>query len=498
MHNGFHHHRYKYRMDGHHRNSGFNFKPKKNATNASPTTDNNSTSDRSQEWITVFAPKTKKLPKFRHELLKQKNTISRYHKSAKEYTPKCHPSLITATILKLRHLPEEMRSLATITSNTRINEEQNIFNQLTQHIDAKFKEAYEQSKTNSETVIERLETKLETANEEIRTLQEKVASMEKHPNSSTINSTPNQVSYAQATLSNTWANGPPSSSPLPVSRPTLPYLLLHQTNPKNPTFVGKHDEPASVQKTLNDRIKHATGDNNDRVRAVEVLRSKTLKVHLAEHSNLKELQEIQWCPPNLRLHETLINLAVLRVPIPLEPEEFKEQVSRQNQSIPNQIVHARWARRDLSNKRCATMLIQVKDHETADFIKRNCLAYNGQLLYVEDAKPRIRQCRNCCRLRHTTAVCTASPKCGRCAGEHPTDKCNVPCTQRVKCTKLHMCTHITQRCANCNGDHSAFSHTCPESQQYRNQIDKDFMSAKLNITPPALSISNFPPISKHE
>ena len=60
-------------MDGHHQNSGFNFKSKENASNASPTTDNNSSSDRSQEWITDFAPKTKRLNKFRHELLKEHN-----------------------------------------------------------------------------------------------------------------------------------------------------------------------------------------------------------------------------------------------------------------------------------------------------------------------------------------------------------------------------------------------------------------------------------------
>ena len=68
--------------------------------------------------------------------------------------------------------------------------------------------------------------------------------------------------------------------------------------------------------------------------------------------------------------------------------------------------------------------------------------------------PEVIQCRRCQKWNHSTSGCNSAPKCLKCAQEHWTRECTMV-------HKTDNNTHKNIKCANCNGDHLAFSKECP-------------------------------------
>ena len=62
-------------------------------------------------------------------------------------------------------------------------------------------------------------------------------------------------------------------------------------------------------------------------------------------------------------------------------------------------------------------------------------------------------------LGHGKKGCSVGVRFARCAGKNKTDDCNVNIT----------------KCANCNGNHHAYDHSCPHRELYLN-IRSKFMS----------------------
>ena len=81
------------------------------------------------------------------------------------------------------------------------------------------------------------------------------------------------------------------------------------------------------------------------------------------------------------------------------------------------------------------------------------------VIFVEDV--RTAQCETCCGWGHIGAHCPVviGKRCGLCAGNHATTEhqCNV-----IECraTRGKTCKHLVPKCANCGGDHIAFSPKC--------------------------------------
>jgi hypothetical protein len=65
----------------------------------------------------------------------------------------------------------------------------------------------------------------------------------------------------------------------------------------------------------------------------------------------------------------------------------------------------------------------------------------------------LRQCFKCQAYGHKASVCTRKARCGKCAQEHETRECQSE----------------TIQCANCKGQHCAWSHECSVRQQKREQ-----------------------------
>lgn len=69
----------------------------------------------------------------------------------------------------------------------------------------------------------------------------------------------------------------------------------------------------------------------------------------------------------------------------------------------------------------------------------------------------VARCTRCQSLKHRTKDCTQSLTCGKCSQAHDTKSCKVPPSQFL--------------CANCGGKHPAYSSTCPEIQNIRNNTE---------------------------
>lgn len=70
----------------------------------------------------------------------------------------------------------------------------------------------------------------------------------------------------------------------------------------------------------------------------------------------------------------------------------------------------------------------------------------------------IRQCYNCQGYGHRADTCTKAPKCGKCAQEHETRKCN---NSRDE----------TLVCAQCGGPHTAWHHECPKRRKESERLE---------------------------
>lgn len=123
-------------------------------------------------------------------------------------------------------------------------------------------------------------------------------------------------------------------------------------------------------------------------------------------------------------------------------------------------------------KMFSSLVVEVANPETANRLIDEGIVVEGVLLFCtrweRDTAPR--QCFNCCAYRHTSNACTKPTRCGKCAGDHPTD------------------SHVdgpgaAKRCAVCRGEHPAWSRDCLIRQK---EVEKT--KAKLEAKPKYFNI----------
>ena len=92
-----------------------------------------------------------------------------------------------------------------------------------------------------------------------------------------------------------------------------------------------------------------------------------------------------WVSSGLLLHSITYEVAVLRVPVlkEQEPSDIAKKLMEQNQFIiSDQIVYAKWAKRQANRQKYATLKIQLKDVEAAKLAVNMGLSLNAELLLV--------------------------------------------------------------------------------------------------------------------
>ncbi|KAI0071935.1 hypothetical protein K474DRAFT_1575364, partial [Panus rudis PR-1116 ss-1] len=121
----------------------------------------------------------------------------------------------------------------------------------------------------------------------------------------------------------------------------------------------------------------------------------------------------------------------------------------------------RWmcAEEDLASKNASSIVVAFEREDDArEVLRRKNIFMFGRLCsasaYVDI--PPIRNCERCGKLDHITRHCRdKEDTCLECSGRHSTT--NHRCSN---CNATKACSHIPAKCANCEGDHPAYSRRC--------------------------------------
>ena len=127
-------------------------------------------------------------------------------------------------------------------------------------------------------------------------------------------------------------------------------------------------------------------------------------------------------------------------------------------------TEARWLTRPekLREKSHSSIVLTVSSQEDIEHLLRHTrrVFMYGRLASFsryQDTKP-VKQCMNCWSFDHLK--CNKEPKCRSCAGDHATDLHT--CQECPASTdKRENCSHLPNKCVNCDGPHPANDTTCP-------------------------------------
>ncbi|XP_017781612.1 PREDICTED: nucleic-acid-binding protein from mobile element jockey-like [Nicrophorus vespilloides] len=127
-------------------------------------------------------------------------------------------------------------------------------------------------------------------------------------------------------------------------------------------------------------------------------------------------------------------------------------------------------------------IFSLSDRVIAELLQKG-LKILGEIICAEASHPPLdqpTQCSRCLQFHGLTTPCEREPACGLFSGEHATSKCQQQEPQI--------------KCANCGGDHAAFSHSCPRRPKAlrsragsTNQVPRP--SSSTTCSPPRASAS---------
>ena len=306
-----------------------------------------------------------------------------------------------------------------------------------------------------------------------------------------ISTAPTAQTYAQAV-----SNSPTGQYKVPTAHELT--ITLHQVDPKSPVLSEDHCNSIHIKKVMDDSISQTIGDKLDIdkhfITSAKRLPTHTIKLQAQNTQVAKTLKDnSDWVPSGLRLHATTYEVAVLRVPVleEQEPSDIAKELMEQNHwIIQDQIVYAKWAKRQAKRQKYATLKIQLKDVNAAKLAVNMGLSLNAELLAVEPANRIPRQCTKCGKVKHTRRVCRSEAFCFICGSNHEykecPNKCKVDIRQEsglrtgpnapvITCAGTERCTHYTSKiCSSCpeatRTGHSAFDMECPTRKAYLEQI----------------------------
>lgn len=163
--------------------------------------------------------------------------------------------------------------------------------------------------------------------------------------------------------------------------------------------------------------------------------------------------------------------------------EVKSSTGVQLKTVPRWLIHENRLRerQESGNNRGSAIVITVASNAEATYLCAKGLRFGGSLKVVErywEAGPGS-VCPNCCGIGHDQpGKCgERPPQCTLCAGPHRLEehKCDV---SGCKVGIGKSCTHVTVRCANCEGNYQATSTRCiarqkAEKEARKRKIEKD-------------------------
>ena len=100
--------------------------------------------------------------------------------------------------------------------------------------------------------------------------------------------------------------------------------------------------------------------------------------------------------------------------------------------VPDAVDIYRFQRKDGQTLRQVKLKFEKEVPKSVDI--------GGIRYFTEKYIPTPRQCFHCLRFGHTTFNCRYEAKCGKCAGNHTTEKCNVHEIRCINCDRMHEAT----------------------------------------------------------
>ena len=142
-----------------------------------------------------------------------------------------------------------------------------------------------------------------------------------------------------------------------------------------------------------------------------------------------------------------------------KPEEIIARIEDANHGIKIGKVEPLTKRPRNPNAPTQSIIISMKHSEEADECIINGMSIERRWFRPERYAPqcRLNQCFNCQGYGHKANVCTRKVRCGKCAQEHDTRKCESE----------------TMQCANCKDSHHAWHQECPNRQRRKEQIERE-------------------------
>ena len=219
--------------------------------------------------------------------------------------------------------------------------------------------------------------------------------------------------------------------------------------------------------------------------AIEDIGIDPIKIHKAQKTNqgikirgtsdkeAEELHNIEWNNifEGIEVIEQWFKIVlhgVSKHTIDFERDKSEETIARiedANHSIKIGKVEPLTKRPRNPNAPTQSIVISMKHSEEADECIIDGMNIERRWFRPERYTPqcRINQCFNCQGYGHKVNICTRKTRCGKCAQEHDTRKCESE----------------TIQCANCKDSHHAWHQECPNRQRRKEQIERE--KAELSL-----------------
>lgn len=101
-----------------------------------------------------------------------------------------------------------------------------------------------------------------------------------------------------------------------------------------------------------------------------------------------------------------------------------DRLASENKFQASEVARVCWMGSNLpSEKKAGTIILSFLNKDLALRIERSGIFNNFEVHRTEKFKPHPPQCYQCLRVGHFGRWCCKSPKCAKCGGKHPTNKC---------------------------------------------------------------------------
>ena len=245
-------------------------------------------------------------------------------------------------------------------------------------------------------------------------------------------------------------------------------LSLHNATGDMRNMLSQMEEKAianCLQENLRDRL--ASEDIEDvKIRGIRKATKDILKIQCDTEEDALTLKKLKWetildGATTMKTTHSIVLNGVSKQHIDLESQSQEEIKALLEQDNNIKVSRVTRLMRKVRNPNAPTqsLVAHMESLEDANYCINNDVRIGHRIYTAERYIPQcqIRQCFNCQGYGHKAETCTRPPRCGKCAQEHETRKCD-------RSSDKTSCVH-------CEGSHPAWHHECPRRQKEHERLE---------------------------